>query len=173
MTVPALKPAGGTPVRALDPARLAAANINPATGLATDYLNHFNEAIMLLEMLAKSPGCIDDLIAWRPMSYREHFVASNQKHRELAIAAYEAAEPTARRRLDELTATMNVMLLAAREALRLNLSNPVAGTFAQEAAARVKPLVARAGAVINGAEVAGDLSLASAAQDAIDALMER
>ena len=31
-------------------------NINPATGLATDYLNHFNEAIMLLDMLSKLPG---------------------------------------------------------------------------------------------------------------------
>ncbi|MDP3655070.1 MAG: hypothetical protein Q8R67_25705, partial [Rhodoferax sp.] len=32
-------------------ALLRAANINPRTGLATDYLNHFNEAIMLLEMV--------------------------------------------------------------------------------------------------------------------------
>ena len=30
-------------------AKLRAANINPRTGLATDYLNHFNEAIMLLQ----------------------------------------------------------------------------------------------------------------------------
>ena len=29
---------------------LLAANVNPATGLATDYLNLFNEAIMLFEM---------------------------------------------------------------------------------------------------------------------------
>jgi len=27
---------------------LVAANINPATGLATDYLNHFNEITMLI-----------------------------------------------------------------------------------------------------------------------------
>ena len=26
-------------------------SINPATGLATDYLNRFNEAVMLLDML--------------------------------------------------------------------------------------------------------------------------
>ena len=36
-------------------ARLRAANINPRTGLATDYLNHFNEAIMLLEMIPDMP----------------------------------------------------------------------------------------------------------------------
>ena len=53
--------------------RLADANINPATGLATDYLNHFNEAIMLLEMPSSCPECRDDFLGWRPLSYREHF----------------------------------------------------------------------------------------------------
>jgi len=37
-------------------AELLAANINPRTGLATDYLNHFNEAIMLLEMILRGGG---------------------------------------------------------------------------------------------------------------------
>ena len=62
--------------------RLADANINPATGLATDYLNHFNEAIMLLEMLSSCPECRDDFLGWRPMSYREHFAASRFKGRD-------------------------------------------------------------------------------------------
>ena len=35
------------PEAAARAAELKAANINPQTGLATDYLNHFNEAIML------------------------------------------------------------------------------------------------------------------------------
>ena len=81
-------------------ARLADANINPATGLATDYLNHFNEAIMLLEMLSSCPDCLDDFLAWRPMSYREHFEASRFKGRALAIAAYDAADPSLRGCLD-------------------------------------------------------------------------
>ena len=58
---------------ALDPARLDGTNINPVTGLATDFLNHFNEAIMLLEVLPMAPECKADILAWRPMSYREHF----------------------------------------------------------------------------------------------------
>src|SRR5262245_28249336 len=44
------------------------ANINPRTGLATDYLNHFNEAIMLLEMIPDMPECADDFLEWRPLS---------------------------------------------------------------------------------------------------------
>jgi hypothetical protein len=76
-----------------DAARLADANINPATGLATDYLNHFNEAVMLLEMLSMCPDCLDDFRGWRPLSYREHFEASRFKGRDMAIAAYDGAEP--------------------------------------------------------------------------------
>src|SRR5256886_5047348 len=40
-------------------ARLRTANINPRTGLATDYLNHCNEAIILLEMIPDMPKCAD------------------------------------------------------------------------------------------------------------------
>jgi hypothetical protein len=51
-------------------------NINPVTGLSTDYLNHFTEALMALEMAADTPECLDDLKAWRPKSYAEHFAQS-------------------------------------------------------------------------------------------------
>jgi hypothetical protein len=90
----------------IDPARLIAANINPTTLLATDYLNHFNEASMMLEMLPEIPDCITDLVQWRPLTYAEHFTESNFKDRELAIAAHELADPDARRRLDELADEM-------------------------------------------------------------------
>src|SRR3979409_2759970 len=73
-------------------AELRAANINPRTGLATDYLNHFNEAIMLLEMIPDIPECAEDFLAWHPLSYAEHFTASNFAARDLAIEAYEATE---------------------------------------------------------------------------------
>ena len=44
--------------------RLEQANINPQTGLATDYLNHFNEVMMLLEMLPDMPDCAEDVLEW-------------------------------------------------------------------------------------------------------------
>jgi hypothetical protein len=49
-------------------AQLQAANINPRTGLATDYLNHFNEAIMLLEMIPDMPECVEEFLGWQPRS---------------------------------------------------------------------------------------------------------
>jgi hypothetical protein len=156
------------PVNA-DEARLADANINPATGLATDYLNHFNEAIMLLEMMSACPDCLGDFLGWRPMSYRQHFEASRFKGRELAIAAYEAADAGPRECLDALAGTMTAMLEATRAAMNAGLPAATAGSLAGHAAAWLKPLVARAGAVINGEDSAG---LAAAPQAVVDGLMK-
>jgi hypothetical protein len=170
MTVSAaIKPASGLGV---DHARLIEANINPVTGLATDYLNHFNEAIMMLELAAQMPESVDDFCAWRPVSYCEHFAASRFRERDLAIAAYGQADPALRRRLDELADGMNAILLATAAAMR---AEPQAlGALAQDALTRLRPLVARAGAVIHGAETAADeASEAQANQAAVDALFTR
>src|SRR5215470_16082603 len=91
-------------------AKLRAANINPQTGLATDYLNHFNEAIMLLEMIPDIPECSEDFLAWSPLSYAEHFWASNFKARDLAIEAYESASVDIRAEFDQMTETMTSIL---------------------------------------------------------------
>jgi hypothetical protein len=152
--------------------RLANANINPVTGLATDYLNHFNEAIMLLDMLSSCPDCIADFLDWQPKNYREHFLASRFKDRDMAVAAYDAADPTVRNCLDMLAETMTAVLEATRTAMRPGLPEATTRRLARQAVAALKPLVARAGAVINGdAEaIAGD---ALAPQAAVDRLMRR
>ncbi|MEA2876676.1 MAG: hypothetical protein QOF14_1872 [Hyphomicrobiales bacterium] len=158
----------------LDPARLAAANINPQTGLATDYLNHFNEAIMLLDLLPQTPECIVELIGWEPLSYEEHFAASHFKDKELAIAAYAVAEPIARVRLDELADTMNALLVATCETFQRRSSLEAANALAAETAARLKPMVARAGAVINGYDIAHSEDMTTGEQQAtVDALFEK
>jgi hypothetical protein len=160
------------PGLAVNRARLLDANINPVTGLATDYLNHFNEAIMMLELAPQMPDCIEDLCAWRPLSYCEHFAASRFKERELAIAAYGMAEPALRRRLDELADGMNAILLATVAALR-GAEPDALSVLADEALGRLRPLVARAGAVIHGAETTMDETAeADATRAAVDALFE-
>ncbi len=138
-----------------DAARLAEANINPSTGLASDYLNHFNEAIMLLEMLSSCPDCLDDFLVWRPKSYREHFEASGFKGRALAIAAYDAADPSLRGCLDTLAGTMTAVLEATRAAMSSAVPPQSAVDLADRAAALLRPLAARAGAVINGEATTG------------------
>jgi hypothetical protein len=170
MTVPAtMEPAAG---HGIDRARLIDANINPVTGLATDYLNHFNEAIMLLELAAQMPECIEEFCAWRPLSYCDHFAASSLKERDLAIAAYASADPALRRRLDDLADAMNAILLATAATMR-GAEPQALGILADGALARLRALVARAGAVIHGAETAAaETTEAQATQAALDALFE-
>jgi hypothetical protein len=126
------------------------ANVNPMTGLATDYLNHFIEAVMLLELMPSCPDCRRDFLDWRPMSYREHFAASRFATRDMAIAAYEAADPNLRGCLDALAGTMTAMLEATRTALVSEMPAEAAAALAGRVVASLKPLIVRAGAVING-----------------------
>ena len=138
------------PVDATRAAQLRAANINPRTGLATDYLNHFNEAVMLLEMIPDMPECAVDFLAWHPLSYPEHFMASNFKARELAIEAYDSADAIIRAEFDNITTAMTSILTAVGAAMREARQDKTRATLAEQATGWVKPLVALAGGIING-----------------------
>ena len=147
------KPARSAPQTGPDEARAArlrAANINPRTGLATDYMNHFNEAIMLLEMVPDMPECAEDFLDWRPLSYAEHFTASNFKARDLAIDAYNSADADIRAEFDNITSAMTSILTAVSAAMREARQDKTRTTLAEQATGWVKPLVALAGGIING-----------------------
>jgi hypothetical protein len=151
------------------PPQFADASINAATGLATDYLNRFNEAVMLLEVLANCPEFRPDFLAWKPMSYREHFQASHLKTRHLAIAGYDSADPNVRGTLDTLAVMMTVVLEATRAAMDADRRPETIAALAENAKEWLKPLIARAGAIING-EPVGDN--APTPQAIVDMLMK-
>jgi hypothetical protein len=151
-TAPPTPPPPRPPLK-IDEARAAelrAANINPRTGLATDYLNHFNEAVMLLEMVPDMPECAEDFLVWRPLSYSEHFHASHFKARDLAIESYEAADAITRAEFDNITNAMTSILTAVGKAMREAKQDKTRATLAAQATGWVKPLVALAGGIING-----------------------
>src|SRR5215211_8236948 len=122
-------------------AQLRAANINPRTVLATDYLNHFNEAIMLLEMIPDMPECAEDFLTWSPLSYCEHFMASNFRARDLVIEAYDSADATIRTEFDNITSTMTSILTAVGSAMRDVRQDQARARLAEQATGWVKPLV--------------------------------
>src|SRR6202166_122533 len=144
---PASEAAADNSARAVE---LRAANINPRTGLATDYLNHFNEAVMLLEMVPDMPECAEDFLDWHSLSYAEHFTASNFKARDLAISAYDSADPAIRAEFDNITSAMTSILTAVGSAMREVRQYKTRATLAEQATGWVKPLVALAGSIING-----------------------
>jgi hypothetical protein len=170
MPLPAAKAMQHAPAAAA-PAAAARqiSTINRLTALSTDYLNHFTEAVMVLEMGTMMPDCLEDLRTWQPKTYREHFVASRFADRDAVIAAYDAASPAVRDALNSASMLINAILVDARDILLANLGAPDAESIARRTVARTKPLIARAARVINGSSAASD----APAQATVDALFSR
>ncbi|MGH6719493.1 MAG: hypothetical protein ACREER_09265 [Alphaproteobacteria bacterium] len=143
-------------------------NINEETLLATDYLNHFNEVAMLIEMIDQAPEFMDDVLAWRPMSYADHFRQGGFRHKALAVAAYDQAPPIYREPFDATIAELDRAVLDGVAAMAKASADgdPLASGFAAAQVARTaRDLIDRASAIINGHSLA-------ARQDEIDALIE-
>ena len=71
----------------------AMALVNPASGLANDFLNVYNEILMLIELLPTMPELADDIAAWRPASYRAYFMQSPLPGSDQALAVYAGLDP--------------------------------------------------------------------------------
>jgi len=71
-------------------AKIEGSNLDPTTFLATDYLNHFNEVVMLLEMIPDMPEILEEAKEWHPKSYMDHFRDSTIADKDIAIEAYDA-----------------------------------------------------------------------------------
>lgn len=85
---------------------LAHANINPDSFLATDYLNHFNEIVMTLEMAIDMPELMEDARDWKPVSYVQHFEQSNFAEKDLVIEAYSLVPAAARQSFEDVVACL-------------------------------------------------------------------
>ncbi len=152
-------------------------NINESTLLASDYLNHFHELVMLLEALSTEPeDFADDLFSWRPLTYEEHFAESGFRDKNLAIAAYRRAPQKIRARFDEAVARLHgeAVTLVAEVAGELTGDPKTLNKTCQKAVQRMRLLIDEANAIANGealpdrqdAEHLGDVG----GQAAIDAL---
>lgn len=76
-------------------------NVNSASLLTTDYLNHYSGMVMLLEQLPATPEeLIIYLLSWEPIGYEEHFETSGFRDGDLAITAYRHAPENIRSTFD-------------------------------------------------------------------------
>lgn len=132
--------------------RLAGTPIHPKSLLATDYLNHFNEPAMLLDILADCPESLEDLAAWKPLSYADHFRASGISYADLAVEAYRLAPAPFRVGFELVVAEMNALVGFAIGHATEAIENGDPAAFAKVAAdaARLQALVAEAGGIIQG-----------------------
>lgn len=138
-------------------ARIAAAlkgrNISQTTFLATDYLNHLNEIIMLLELVPDMPECLEDAKEWQPKSYAWHFQDSGFSDAALAIQAYEHAPARYRLPFDETVVHFNAVAaegLARIEAAVEAGDTDRLGEVATQVCTQLRRLTDTANGIIHG-----------------------
>ncbi len=160
------------------PDQLAAANINPVSYLATDYLNHFNEVVMLMEMVPDMPDMAEDVLAWEPCGYKEHFEQSVFADKALAIEAYSAAPSRSRTSLEAVVADLDAQIVDVQILLSgLDTSGPMDPALADRLMMAIvndlRPAIDKASAIINAVDDGTAIDAANddvhmRAQDAID-----
>jgi hypothetical protein len=144
--------------RALDPqdrikALVADTNVNDVTFLATDYLNHFNEIVMLLEMIPDMPDILEEAKEWQPKSYAQHFIDSGLSDSKITITAYENAPAEFREPFDETIARMDAVVIKGITKIEAALDSPRPEELAAVAATAsrlLQRLVDVASAIIHG-----------------------
>jgi hypothetical protein len=94
------------------------APITLVSGLANDYLNLFSELVLMLEKLPQMPELVGELLAWRPMSYKEYFSRSKLSGSHSALEAYDQLNPAFRRRFETFAAELDIIALAAVASVR-------------------------------------------------------
>lgn len=139
---------------ALQP-KLADANINPESFLATDYLNHFNEIVMLLEMVPDMPELVEDTSDWAPKSYPQHFLDSGFQAKELAVEAFEKAPRPIRNAFDQICSEMDTLILTTLAGLTsLNVAergfSPAAQDLIRQRVVTIQSLLMKLNQVIHG-----------------------
>jgi hypothetical protein len=141
-------------------------------GLSNDFLNHYSEVLMLIEMAACDPSIADDLAEWQPLGYRAYFAASELRRASAALAAYDALPQARRQAFEKLVAAMDSLAVMAVFALQPPSASDDALVVVQETVPALRELIAKAAAFLNsgGQDLAPD-SEAEEVQSAIDRII--
>ena len=148
-------------------ARVVGTNVHEQTLLATDYLNHFNEVVMLFEMIADMPELLDEAKAWAPKSYQDHFRGSSFSDAQLAVEAYEFVPERYKKPFEKTIGQLNTLILTSIERIEGDLERGDMNLLRENAAALsqvIQRLQDVAGGIIHGKEQTMD-------QDEIDAIL--
>ena len=148
--------------------RIKGTNIDERTLLATDYLNHFNEIVMLVELVPDMPELFSEAQQWQPKSYQDHFRDSTFTEKELAITAYDHVQPQYREPFEETIGRMNRLVGASLAEIEIAIADGGEDRLrdlASSASRRLQRLIDVASSIIHG-------STATMEQTEIDRLLE-
>lgn len=141
--------------------RAEGTNVNAQTLLATDYLNHFNEVVMTLEMLADMPELMEEAREWSPKDYKDHFRDSTIADRELAVEAYDHVPPKFKEPFEQNIKQINHLIETTIERLGSDIEGGDMNLVRANAKALseiIQKLMDMAGANIHGSATTMDQS---------------
>ena len=147
--------------------RVRGSNINEKTLLATDYLNHFNEFVMLLDLIPDMPDCLEDARAWEPKDYKAHFQDSLFSDKNLAIEAYDRSPTEYREEFESTVDMINSLIPRVLDRIKTAVESGDTERMSHECSKTsqlLQGLMDVVSAVINGEKTTVD-------QDGIDALL--
>src|SRR5258707_879724 len=81
------------------------------SGLASEYLNHFNEIIMMLELLPEMPELLPSILAWRPQTYRDFFAAADSGRNSKVLHSYDTMDPIVRRAFEAVVGGLDKLAM--------------------------------------------------------------
>ena len=128
-------------------------NINEQTLLATDYLNHFNEIVMTLEMVPDMPELLEDAKEWQPKSYQDHLLDSSFSDKELAAEAYNHVPKKFRQPFEQTISQIDSLIATTIERLEADIGRGDMDLVRENATALsrvIQRLMDVAGGIING-----------------------
>ncbi len=118
-------------------------------GLSTDYLNHFSEILMLIEMAPFDSSIVAELSAWRPIGYREYFLKSPLRRAASAIEAYDALTPEHRTAFANTIQALDKLAAAAILALQPPCHSQNVVLIGEVIGPAIRRLIDRAAAFLN------------------------
>ena len=150
--------------------------VNPNSGIANDFLNQYNEILLLVENLpVLLPEMVEELLAWRPRSYEEYFRTSPLLGGEIAIKIYQALKASFRDVFEAQIAKINGLANKAvavighqRHGMEEMRAEDIE-TFCEQIAAQLRAEIEKAADLVNhGLAAPGETS-----QQMADRLMMR
>ncbi|HEB79383.1 MAG TPA: hypothetical protein ENI79_02775 [Rhodospirillales bacterium] len=147
--------------------KVRGSNVSEQTLLATDYLNHFNEIVMTIEMIPDMPEFLEEAKEWKPKTYKEHFQGSSIADKDLAIEVYDHVPAKYRDPFEKTIGQVDHLIAVTLEKLEGDLKRGDSELLRENATSLsrvIQRLMDTAAAIIHGSENTMD-------QEEIDALL--
>jgi hypothetical protein len=134
----------------------AAALVNPESGIANDYLNHFNEILLMVENFPiLLPEMIEEMMQWKPVSYTNYFKNSPLPGSAETLRIYEALDKNFRTDFEAMVELLDRIVLSSIELIlshRLpdgSIDPEAIGEICEQHSADLRTVLARTADLVN------------------------